>query len=99
MSEVNDNTIRRITGIVSNFKSSRENIGTAESELADAELRYKRAKQEYDRGELDASAVKEALEGLSRASLLRNQAKCDFQVAMIGLEEILKMDTESVGKQ
>lgn len=98
MNEAGDDKMRRISGIVSNLKSSRENIGAAESELADAEMKYRKAKQDYDRGKLDASMVKEALEELTKANLVNYQAKYDFQVAMIGLEEILKMDTDILQK-
>jgi outer membrane protein TolC len=92
LSEVREETFRKITGIVSNLKLSREGIDAAERELAAAEGNYRKAKRGYDRGTVDTAEVKNALEALSRASLFSYQARRDFQLAMIGLDEILKMD-------
>ena len=99
LSETNDDVVRRIAGIVSNLKSSRENIVVAERELALAEGNYKMAKQKYAKGSGDAAEVKSALEGLTKANLINHQAKYDFQVAMIGLEEILKLDPNALQRE
>ena len=96
---MNEDVVRRIAGIVSNLKSSRENIDVAERELALAEGNYKLAKQKYAKGGGNALEVKDALEGLTKASLVNHQAKYDFQVAMIGLEEILKLDPEALHRE
>jgi outer membrane protein TolC len=92
LSNAREETFRKIKDIVSNLKLSREGIDAAEHELAAAEVNYRRAKRNYDRGTVDTAEVKNALEALSRASLLSYQASRDFQIAMIGLDEILKMD-------
>lgn len=82
----------KVERIVKNLKVSRETVNTAERDLMEAENNYKLVKRRYDRGACDSGEVSEALESLTKANVTSYQAKYDFQIAMIGLDEILSMD-------
>ena len=82
----------RVCRIVSNLKKARENIRTAESELQRAENDYRLSQRKYTNGNGTPGEVKASLRQLTKANVANNQAKYDFQIALIGLEEILSLD-------
>jgi Outer membrane protein len=88
--------LSKVCRVIKNLKRSRENIDSAEQELMRAERDYKTAKRRYEQGSAAADEVKVALESLSMANVSSSQARNDFQIAMIGLEEILSIDFSGI---
>lgn len=90
--------VGKVWRIVSNLKRAQEGINTTEQELQQAENSHRTIQRKYTNGSGTPNEVKASLQRLTKANLANNQAKYDFQIALIGLEEILSLDIGNLTK-